>query len=673
MWNTKEFIYNIYKLKEDIIKKMNSIQDDFIAFLNTKSDKKKIINLFLNKYNIFMKNFSSIKNNSLVKEELEKDIIELTENLWRIIQLRKKKAIDELKNIKNKNYIKEKMEYFSEMIINCFYSEAVYYLSKINIIQQFYNELENRANKTVEYKLKKLELMKNTNNLETYIPYMSHSQIEIKKEKIKPRLKKYEEEEKEYIISPKIDKIYKNCYKLLFNYDKKLKEEGLKDNKKKEGIFSFKRKKTKKIEFKKNLFGFNYNKSNKIINSELELKTLLNIEKAKYKLRLAFLKFYGEKFLEKIYTIEKITFENIDKWIIKSVDAQNNAMNFIINKIKENILKQSFLEINDIVLNKELDVFNIYEKVYHEFQEYNLKEYKLIKAEDKQFDLNELYKIYLDLKSYEIQDNYVTLDSLIDILFKKHIFIHNSKGLMNCFKELPFKYFHKFILKFIIKTNKDQKLIRIDRLFSILSLMNENIPDNEEITKMVKRAKNFVKYNNYLSKEDFLRIKFWFDSCNEQKEEKELIKLKQKNKIKKYRMSCFKEDNKSSILMDEQSKNKRVTSPFQIDETPIKKHMSYGKDNFKNGINLNDSSDDNKKGNKKKLKEILFLINKNYNNYINIYEFFDNISLKLSKKFKRKITLRIKSKSQYNINENDSKNNNNQRYTYFENLFINCT
>ena len=185
-----------------------------------------------------------------------------------------------------------------------------------------------------------------------------------------------------------------------------------------------------------------------------------------------------------------------------------------------------------------------------------MKEYKLINDEDKKIDLNELYKIYLDLKSYEIQDNYVTLDSLIDILFKKYIFIHNSKGLMNCFKELPYKYFHKFILKFIIKTNKDQKLIRIDRLFSILSLMNQNIPDTDEITKMIKRAKNFIKCNNYISKDDFLKIKFWFDFPKDKKEKakKELINYKL-NQNKKVKTSCFNEDNKdnnkSSILIEE--------------------------------------------------------------------------------------------------------------------------
>ena len=50
--------------------------------------------------------------------------------------------------------------------------------------------------------------MKNTNNLEIYMPPPSEKEI-IKEEKIKPRIKRYEEVKKEYLISPKIDKIYK--------------------------------------------------------------------------------------------------------------------------------------------------------------------------------------------------------------------------------------------------------------------------------------------------------------------------------------------------------------------------------------------------------------------------------------------------------------------------------
>ena len=149
------------------------------------------------------------------------------------------------------------------------------------------------------------------------------------------------------------------------------------------------------------------------------------------------------------------------------------------------------------------------------------------------------------------------------------------------------------------------------RLFTLLALMNENIPDTEEITKMIKRAKNLVKYNNYLSKDDFLKIKFWFDfyEKNEEKKESKIIKNNIKNKIR--RISYFNNVNKmSSFLINEKTKNKRINSPFEIDETPIKKNMSYKREKTKdyNEISPNESSFDFSRDNKKNLKEILYLI-----------------------------------------------------------------
>ena len=67
----------------------------------------------------------------------------------------------------------QKLEYFSDMLNNLFFSEAENYINKANIIYQFYYELENgnnNNNKKPEYKLKKSEIMKNTNNLEIYVP-----------------------------------------------------------------------------------------------------------------------------------------------------------------------------------------------------------------------------------------------------------------------------------------------------------------------------------------------------------------------------------------------------------------------------------------------------------------------------------------------------------------------
>ena len=676
IFNIKEFIYNLHNLKKDIINKMNSIQDDFITFLNSQTNKKDIINLFLKKYKIFLKNFSALKNNLLVKEEVEKDIIVLTENLWDVIQQKKLKAIEELNNIKNKNYIGQKIEYFFDMLCNLFYAESEFYLHKINLLHEFYNEFENKNKNFIkpEYKLKKSELMKNTYNLEIYVPKPEKE----KKKKIKLRMKKYEEEQKEYLISPKIDKIYKNCFKLLFNYEKKLKEEGIKiynKNKARDEFNNFIKK--KKIKTFKKQSTFSIISENKIINPELELKTALYNEKVKYKLRLVFLKFFGEKFLSKLNDIDKIIFENMDNWIIQSVDAQNNAKNYIINKIKQNILKLSCKDMNNIVLNQELDVFNIYEKKDINFEEYKIEKYNLIKKEDKIFYINELYKIYLDLKLYEIQNNYVTLESFIDIFFKKHIFDYNSQGLMNCFKELLYNYFHKFITKFKIKTNKGQNLIKLDRLFTILALFNEKIPDKEDISRMLTESKKYIKYNYYISRDDFLKIRLWFEKNNIENKKEIISNIKTKID-KKTRKTYFNTKNGFLFLMGEKNKNKDGSKKEEnekknFDKFGVKKNIISKKESLISEESLNLNNNESKSNIsidrmvKKNLKEILFSINKNYNNEINIYEFFDIISLKFDMKLKNKSNnVKIKYKEENKVDEN----NNNDKMTYFENIFF---
>ena len=201
----------------------------------------------------------------------------------------------------------------------------------------------------------------------------------------------------------------------------------------------------------------------------------------------------------------------MDKWIIKSVESQNNAMNNIINKIKENLDKANNIGIDRAFLCEELDLFSIYEKYKPKFKEFEFINYKLIKKEDKTFDINELYKIYLDVKIYEIHKNYVTVNSIIDILFKKHLFDYKSKGLMNCFKELSYSYLNKFIKNFIIKTPKGQNLIRIDRLFTILLLINYTLPNKDNIISLIKETRNKLKFNCFLSKNDFINCNFWFD------------------------------------------------------------------------------------------------------------------------------------------------------------------
>ena len=646
-FSIKEFIYNIDQLKSDIILKMESIQDNFIEFLNSPSEKKKTINMFLRKYESFLENYSSIKNHLLVKEEIDKDIISLTESLWEIIQLRKKEAINELNLIINNRFIENQIDFFWELLSNLFFIEAEHYIKKINIIKQFYFEFDiNRYSDKFpyEYKLKKDEIIKGTDILPIYVEPQKEN-----KKKLKSNFKRIIEDTYIYIVSPKIDKIYKNSFKILFNYDKTIKdiEEKERDNyflnNSDISSLSRNRKKKRYVSKKENSV---FSEAKSIINQEEEIKAALLNEKIKYKLRLVFLKFFGEKFIVEIKNISKLTYDNMDKWIIKSVESQNNAMNNIINKIKENIINATSFGIDRAFLCEELDIFNIYEKYTPKFKEIYTKNYKLLKEEDKTFDINELYKIYLDVKTFEIQNNYVTLNSIIDILFKKHLFDYNSKGLMNCFKELPYVYLNKFIKKFTIKTPKGQNIIRIERLFTILLLINCFFPNKEHILSLIKETKDKLKFNSFLSKNDFLKCNFWFDIKGNDNQNNPLNskynKLGHNNFNQFRRMSYLKSKRNSGSSLEEQL-NEFNKDPIKA----IKKNIFLRKTVINNNEIINNNENE-----KKNIKEILFEINKNYNNEINFFEFLDIITLKFLKILKKKVSLKIKNKeSKLNIME----------------------
>ena len=440
---------------------------------------------------------------------------------------------------------------------------------------------------------------------------------------------------------------------MLFQYNKKMNEI---EEKERENYFlntselsnlSRNRKKFKKLVSKKE----NSIQTINVINQEEEIKAALLDEKIKYKLKLVFLKYFGEKLIVEIKNIAKLTFQNMDKWIIKSVESQNNAMNIIINKIKENLSVASSLGIDRTFLWQELDIFNVYEKYMPKFKEITLKNFASIKDEDKTFDINDLYKIYLDVKIYEIQENYVTLNSINDILIKKHIFDYNSKGLMNYFKEMPYQYLNKFIKKFLIKTSKGQNLVRIDRLFTILVLINSSFPNKEQISSLNREVKDKLKFNNFLSKNDFLKCNFWFSQKENDQSfiNKKNYKLSSNSNLNQFRrMSYLKSKRESSTSSLEEQMKEFNKEPFdKISKILLKKNSKIRINNIEE--NINNIIIENEK---KNIKEILFEINKNYNNEIDFYEFIDIITLKFFLKMKKKKSMRIKHKeSKINVTD----------------------
>ena len=185
-------------------------------------------------------------------------------------------------------------------------------------------------------------------------------------------------------VSPRIDKMFKNCFKFLFYYDKKINEIFQKEKEKYALNISNISTITKRKHRKKNIMDGKsepsiYSESKTLISYETEMKAALNNEKIKYKIRISLLKFFSEKFLVEAYNISDSTFDNLDKSIIKSVDAQNDAMNTLMNKIKKDIMQGQ----NKIEYTIKLDVFDIYNKLIIPFKEFSLNYYNILDTNEK--------------------------------------------------------------------------------------------------------------------------------------------------------------------------------------------------------------------------------------------------------------------------------------------------
>jgi hypothetical protein len=203
----------------------------------------------------------------------------------------------------------------------------------------------------------------------------------------------------------------------------------------------------------------------------------------------------------------------------------------------------------------------------------------------------------------------------------------------------------KFIKKFVIKTPKGQNLIRTDRLFSILLLMNIPFPNKEQIGSLNREVRNKLKFNTFLAKNDFLKCNFWFDKGDENQINK-LIKLSANNLMQFRRTSYLKSKRNSNASSLEDQLNEFNKDPFEkFTKQVFKKNPILRKTTVNNGEFAQNLIDNDKKT----LKDILFEINKNYNNEINFPEFIDIITLKFTRTLKKKLSLRIKKESRKSV------------------------
>ena len=618
----RNFIKNYEDMKANIIGQMNYYQEEFIDFLNSSSKKYKIVDIFYKKYNILLEKFPYLKNSHLFKDELDKNINELIDHIWEMIQMRKRDSIEELNKIKKQNFIENHLDIFGKYIIDLFILETKNYYNKISLIKKFYYEFDKQKfteKFPYDYKIKEELIIEGINEYPIFI-----SETNLSKSKMTS-------------ISPKIEKLYKNCYKLFFIYDNsinsiknKSKEEynmnsSSSSTRTKKRLKSFKKKNTIKSEIS---FQSDYKNS---IDYEQEMKAALSNEKIKYKIRILFLKQLAEKKLKEIYDIGQITFKCLDNHIIDSVNSQNDAMNELILKIKRSISEGNYkLNIKDV----ELDLFDIFEKSNISFSQINLNYLYTLPETDKKINYNELNMIYLDIKNFEIQKNYSSVNSVIDIVFKKHLFEYKSPGFMKYMHKIPFFHINHFLSKYIIKKEKGYSVIKLNELFTSLALLNIVPPKNEQQMEIMRSINDKLKYKKYLTKNDFMNCKFWFEKNEDNPEKNNEKKNYTLKNIRSSAISLNKNTHLKEISLNEK-KNIRGSRIFPLG-------------NESHNIIIQEIPEEIK------LKELLFNINKNDDELIDFIDFMKRIIIKRNIKRKKSTRFVGSSDIKSNIDKTDA-------------------
>ena len=503
---------NIYNIKQLILNETVKIEEEYKQFLNLPSNKKDIIDRFTNKLSQFRSQFKDIKGHQLVLEEFHKDLTDLTNGIWDIINQRKQKAIEKREQIMQCGFFEKQIKHFYENIENLFVQETKKFLLSVNIIKEFYYGLQSEILKSVilpfTSQIENIDInniFKDTENLEL-INTTSNTNGQLK--------------------FPKMEKMFYNCMKIIFYLDyairtveDKLKGniEDLKPGANKEannsGTLSMvsksrltkkKRKKNKDVSISE--------ERKEVFNFLEETNSSIEIEKYNYKYRLLSIKFYAMKFLTDLNNISNELFTLLDTWIIDSVHYQNQMMNKLLERLSK-IVDNTSLK---IIWDFELDKYTLMKTKKFEF----IDSYTFFLDDDNEGDNREirygkyipiLISLYNDLNNFSLQNEFIDKNVLIEIMFKKNI---SSIELKNTpIYKVNFHMYQKIIDLMTVQNKKflRKDLININHFFTILLLLPFPIIKESEIENIKNNFNDKIISKCYLKENDFKEINLWFE------------------------------------------------------------------------------------------------------------------------------------------------------------------
>ena len=390
-----KFIYLIKKQQNDIYSRLILIQKKYKDFLNLRSDKKKVISLYCQKYNSFFTEYPSAFNSVIAIDDFSEDIDKLNSALWSLINLKETVSIKELQEIKNSNFIEHELKKFYKMMKDLFLVETEKYLDVVNSILGLYHKKTEDASSSKRNSRKTLVNIKsNINNVNIM---MRQSLKDIKKSKNKIRIinqkediftdtieilddytgdndndefsnvysqNKNHQNNLDYMINYNIQKIFDNCLNLILSQEAKI-ESTLKYIKE---LINPNLKKNPRAKKKLNesmgssmISTFMQTKEGGTTNIDENLKKMIDTEKNKYKYRLCFLRSFVKRYFIIIGQSSKKVFLNIDNWIINSVSLQNEARKHVINKLKSLLKEKKLINEDKDINHIELDTFEALE------------------------------------------------------------------------------------------------------------------------------------------------------------------------------------------------------------------------------------------------------------------------------------------------------------------------
>jgi adenylate kinase family enzyme len=500
------YLQKIFHKKKTISNPIGDVlmnyQNEFIQFLSRPSKKREVIKKFTNKIEAFYKEFKPINQHNLVLEEFNKDIIEITKQIWEIINQRKNESIEELQRITSTTFFDDEMEKFYFNIERMFILETEKFISILEVLNLFYyNTKENKF--TIGEKVCN-EILKNTEEIE-----------------------KAKEDEKGRINYPKLERIYKNCYIIiikLYIYMKKAKKNGFKSNQIQSSLTVHRKK--KKLSPNENQISINKN----AIDSDINLEKSIKIEITKYKYKINFLFEYGYYKLGTIYAASRNIFKEMDKWIIKSIEYQNDAMNRTIKSLKDSVMKGKY---NDYIKYIELDDFSEQYQIieYNDILQGKTKkkdgeeeEKKEDKISENAFSVYYLNLVFTKIKNAELQRGIITKENFIEIFFKQFLLDPiKKKNFSITFQKFDFHNIMHFLTYFNF-TSKDIRLddenndegepfdlILSNEILTIILLSHFQVP-SEEIAQNIKNDNiDKIEKGLFMKKNDFINLKFWFE------------------------------------------------------------------------------------------------------------------------------------------------------------------